>query len=148
MSYEKIATVLEINTDNMTETWMLKVRESKNANLLSHLTNSQLRDHVPSMLQEVSQLIRSGGQNVAVHTREARADAHVRFQQQCGISDLVEAIALLRMVILDYLADVYSEPSLKMRVNSYAAVARIVNAYLDEELRYASSLQIGDSSSS
>jgi hypothetical protein len=148
MLYEQIATALEKDTEGMTETWMLKVRESKSANLLAHLTNSQLRDHVPAMLQEMSQLIRSGGQNVAGHTREARADAHVRFQQQCGIGDLVEAIALLRMVVLDYLADVCSEPSLKMRINSYAGVARIVNAYLDEELRYASSLHVDENRSS
>jgi hypothetical protein len=140
MAYKQVAASLETHTEEMTETWMLKVRDSKRPNLLSNLTNSQLRDHIPNMMQEICQLIRAGGQATATNTRAAREDAHVRFQQHCGIGDLMEVISLLRMVVLDYLAIVCSDASMNLSIESYAAMARIVNSYLDEELQYASSL--------
>jgi hypothetical protein len=125
--------------DTLTDLWTSMVHEDRRILSDQLLTETQLIDHVPRMIDEVAELLRNGETPSIHEAREARVHVYLRHRQGYRGRDLVRELSILRLVVLDYFATVPDErPSLTIR--EHAEASRIVNLYLDEELRYAVSI--------
>ena len=74
------------------------------------------------------------------NSQEARANVYVRFHQGYKGRDLIRELSLLRITLLDHLLDISSDETLAPDPESSHNAARILNLYLDEEMRYAISV--------
>lgn len=134
--HERFAdSVIEART-HLTDLWTQSVRQDPRIRSDEKLTESELIDHVPLMLDELAALLRSGETPSLHDAREARVHVYLRLRKGYRARDLVRELSLLRLVVLDYLSAVpATQPG--MSLSDHAAAARIVNLYLDEEMRYA-----------
>jgi hypothetical protein len=133
------ASALEPARDALTDQWTAMIREDGRIQSDEALTDNQLVDHVPRMIEEVVELLRTGEAPSITKAREARVHVYLRHRQGYRGRDLVRELSHLRLVLLDYFATLIDhEPALT--ITDHAAAARIVNLYLDEELRYVVSI--------
>lgn len=137
MAHPELADWIEQNTDALTSRWIEAVRADSRIHSDADLSEDGLRNHIPALIEEVCNLIRTGELPSLTNVREARVHAYVRFRQGYRASDLVREIALLRLTILDHLAAGLLERSLPTPTESYMEVARRINQYFDEEMAYA-----------
>jgi hypothetical protein len=137
MADADLATLLEANIEYLTETWMRDVRNDNRINSDEGLSRSELRDHVPAILEDLCGLIRSGETPDHTNTPEGRVKVYVRLMQGYLGRDLAREISLLRIMLLDFLADKCSEPPFDANIKPYHFAARIINLYMDETLRNA-----------
>lgn len=147
MNQAAIADEIENTIDRLIETWTEAVRDDPRIESDATLSKPELIDHVPAILHEICALIRNNETPEVRNSQEARANVYVRFHQGYKGRDLIRELSLLRITLLDYLLDVSSnEPTARDTEGSHNA-ARILNLYLDEEMRYAISVY-GNASSS
>lgn len=137
MADEKLAVLLESQIEYLTDAWMDTVRKDPRINSDDVLSRSQLRDHVPAILEDICQLLRSGETPDFTNTLEGRVNVYLRLLQGYRGRDLAREISLLRILLLDFLADKCADGSLKANVRTYHRAARIINLYMDETLRNA-----------
>lgn len=117
------------------------VRSDEGITSAEDLSEGGLIDHVPCMLEEISDLLRDGRPVVAADIREARVHAYTRFRQGYRARDLVRESSHLRLILLDHLNDGLSRKvNGRPPLSSYHEATRAINLYLDEELRYAVSI--------
>lgn len=137
MAHPELADWIEKNTDALTSRWVEAVRADSRIHSDADLSEDGLRNHIPALIEEVSNLIRTGEVPSLTNVREARVHAYVRFRQGYRASELVREMALLRLTILDHLASGLLEKSVATPLDSYIEVARQINQYVDEEIIYA-----------
>lgn len=137
MADADLATLLEKNIESLTEAWMRAVRDDNRINSDDGLSRSELRDHVPAILEDLCVLIKSGETPDHINTLEGRVTVYMRLIQGYRGRDLAREISLLRMLLLDFLADKCSDPSFGANIKTYHFAARIINLYMDETLRNA-----------
>lgn len=140
MNINKIADIIERHNTEIVNEWVKAVRETLSFGASSDLSDGGLRDHVPQVLEEIAALLRTGDIPGILNTREARVSAYTRYTQNYRISELVTEIAILRRSIFNRLqTTLISRPS-EINLSEYARSADTINAYLDEEMRYGSSI--------
>ncbi|HKY06259.1 MAG TPA: RsbRD N-terminal domain-containing protein [Blastocatellia bacterium] len=137
MAHPELADWIERYTDVLTSRWIEAVRADSRIHSDADLSEDGLRDHIPALIEEVCQLIRTGEIPSLVNVREARVHAYVRFRQGYRASELVREMALLRLIILDHLTRGLVENSLATPQDAYVQTARLINQYIDEEMIYA-----------
>jgi hypothetical protein len=123
----------------LTELWTTSVRQDPRITSDGRLTESELIDHIPRMIDEVVELLLESATPSINDAREARIHVYLRLRQGYRARDVVRELSLLRLVLLDYLAAVPGQRP-GITVEDHAAAMRIINLYLDEELRYAISI--------
>jgi hypothetical protein len=137
----EIADLIQRSADELLRLWINAVRSDEGITSDEDLSEGGLIDHVPFMLEEISEMLRDGRKPTAADIREARVHAYTRFRQGYRARDLVRESSHLRLLLLDHLND-----GLRSKVNgrpplaSYHEATRAINLYLDEELRYAVSI--------
>jgi hypothetical protein len=141
MSREEIADLLDRHNERLTEEWMRAVRVDPRNQSSGALTRPELADHAPAIIEEICGLIRSGELPDLNNTFEARAGVYLRFHQGYRGRDLVRELSLLRILLLDYEMKVWRgrAPNLPAHIEA----SRIINLYIDEELRLAISVFAG-----
>ncbi len=137
MAHPELADWIEKNTDALTSQWVEAVRADSRIHSDADLSEDGLRDHIPALIEEVSNLIRTGEVPSLMNVREARVHAYVRFRQGYRASELVREMALLRLTILDHVSRGLLDKSLSTPPEAYIQVARQINQYIDEEMIYA-----------
>ena len=140
MSQEAIADEVEAQIDRLIETWTLAVRNDPRIQSDDKLSKPELIDHVPAIVREICVLIRNDETPDVRNSDEARANVYVRFHQGYRGRDLIRELSLLRITLLEHIADISSDESIVADRESSHKAARIVNLYLDEEMRYAISV--------
>ncbi len=121
--------------------WVDAVRSDEGITSDEDLSEGGLIDHVPLMLEEISELLRDGRRPTAADIREARVHAYTRFRQGYRARDLVRESSHLRLILLDHLSDGLARMAIKRPpLGTYHEAVRSINLYLDEELRYAVSI--------
>ena len=146
MNQTHIAIGIGSHVNKLTEAWMQQVRDDDRITSDEGLTRHELQDHVPQIIEEICELIKTGDQPGLQNTHEARASVYLRYNQGYRGRDLVRELSLLRLLLFDHLTHLFSINS-TLIVEDYATSARIINLYLDEEMRYAISVY-GDQSQS
>jgi RsbRD-like negative regulator of sigma factor len=140
MSQAAIADQIESHIGNLIEDWTAAVREDPRIQSDENLTKPELIDHVPAILEEICELIRKREIPGVRNSLEARANVYVRFHQGYTGRDLVRELSLLRITLLDYLMDLSTGGTIGLSFEERHEAGKIINLYLDEEMRYAISV--------
>jgi len=140
MSQAAIADQIESHIGNLIEDWTAAVREDPRIQSDENLTKPELIDHVPAILEEICELIRKREIPGVRNSFEARANVYVRFHQGYTGRDLVRELSLLRITLLDYLMDLSPGGTIGLSFEERHEAGKIINLYLDEEMRYAISV--------
>ena len=141
MTLPEIADLIDRGAAELLRLWIDAVRADEGITSDEDLSEGGLIDHVPFMLEEISELLRDGRPVAAADIREARVHAYTRFRQGYRARDLVRESSHLRLILLDHLKDGLSRKTNgSTPLGSYHEAARAINLYLDEELRYAVSI--------
>jgi hypothetical protein len=140
MANEKLTAIIEENIEGITEVWIRAVRQDARIESDAELTRNELRDHVPAMLEEICELLKTGETPDPTNTLEGRVKVFLRVSQGYTGRDLSRELSLLRTVLLDYLFMRCREAYLEADLKTYFPVSRIINLYLDEALRNAISV--------
>jgi len=140
MTNQVIADRLEAGIQEVVARWRSAVRSDQRIRSDSALSQRELTDHVPQIVEEICDLIRSDQDPSISTTDEARANVYIRVRQGYSGPELVWELSLLRMALLGYLAELQSEAQLDINLNRYVRLSGIVNHYIDLELRYAISV--------
>lgn len=140
MSQETIANKLQARIGQLIEEWCAAVREDPRIESADTLSQPELVDHVPAILEEICSLIRKDEIPDLRNVHEARANVYTRFHQGYKGRDLVRELSRLRITLLDHLIQISLAESGGLNVEEWHAAATILNLYLDEEMRYAISV--------
>ncbi len=141
MTLPEIADLIDESAEQLLRAWMEAVRSDEGITSDEDLSEGGLIDHVPFMLEEISDLLRDGRPVAAADIREARVHAYTRFRQGYRARDLVRESSHLRLILLDHVKDgLTAKTNGRTPLGAYHEAARAINLYLDEELRYAVSI--------
>jgi hypothetical protein len=140
MAHANLANWIESHNEDLTSRWIDAVRRDARIQSDADLPQDGLRNHIPAVIDEICDLMRSDDLPTLVNTREARVHAYVRFRQGYRARELVRELSLLRITLLDHLAASLSDKSLGATVESYTSAVRLIDLYVDEEMSYAVSV--------
>lgn len=140
MPNQDFADLIERNIENLVEEWMIAVRADESIISSDDLSEGGLRDHVPQVLEEICEILRTEQKPNVFNTREARVNAYTRYCQNYRAQDLAAEISLLRMILLDCLSKSLQYSETKFELQDYFTATRLINLYLDEEMRYGFSI--------
>jgi hypothetical protein len=137
----EIADLIDESAGELLRAWIDAVRSDEAISSDDDLSEGGLVDHVPCMLEELSDMLRAGRLPAAANICEARVHAYTRFRQGYRARDLVRESSLLRLLLLDHVsAGLCRATNGGTPLGRYHEAARAINLYLDEELRYAVSI--------
>jgi hypothetical protein len=119
--------------------WMDSVRRDPRISSDNSLKDSGLRDHVPQLLEEICDHLQSGASPEVGSVREGPVHVYTRYCQGFRARDLVSEISLLRLILLDHIIKCPTHGSTSIDPG-YLDSCRIINLYIDQELRYAFSI--------
>jgi hypothetical protein len=140
MAHADLADWIENRKEKITTAWIESVRAEPRIQSDADLSEAGLRDHVPAVIAEICDLLRSGQLPTLINTREGRVHAYVRFRQGYRARELVRELSLLRLTLLHHIAGRLFDGADKMTAEAYLSAARLVNLYVDEEMSYAVSV--------
>lgn len=140
MKRNELADIVEQSIAKITDDWIIAVRDHQRITSSDDLSDGGLRDHVPQVLDEIITLLRTNSVPNIHNTREARVSAYTRYSQDYRISELITEIALLRRIIFNYLYASMLKQQTTLDLHEYSSASNIINAYLDEEMRFGSSI--------
>ena len=141
MAHADLADYIETRKEEITSTWVEAVRQEPRIQSDAELSETGLRDHIPSLIEEICGLLRSNEFPTVTNTQEARVHAYVRFRQGYRGREIVRELSLLRQALLDSIAERLQQGSAReLTVEAYLFAARLINLYIDEELSYAISV--------
>jgi|GEM_PF-833328 len=134
MANEKLSRLIEKKREDLTQNWMRMVRSDSRIDSDDLLTRSELRDHVPAILEEICDLLLADETPTPTNTLEGRVKVFLRIQQGYRGLDLAREVCLLRTSVLDFLAEQCSTPDFNADLKTYHSSARIIDRYFDEVL--------------
>jgi len=140
MSQPAIADDIENHLEGLIEIWTSAVRNDPRIESDENLSKPELIDHVPAIIQEICALIRKNEIPTVRNSNEARANVYVRYQQGYKGRDLIRELSLLRITLLDHLMEMSEYKGSLFNSEEAHNAGRILNLYLDEEMRYAISV--------
>lgn len=140
MTIPNLADLIQGHSREIVNAWIEAVRADQRIHSDEDLTDQGLRNHVPFLIEEICQLLRAGETPQAANTREGRVHVYTRYRQGYRARDLVCELSLLRLQLLDELAEGMLANSGLGGLRAYVEAARYINRYIDEELRYAISV--------
>lgn len=141
MSPDEIASLIEEHRDRLVADWVEAVRADETIKSDADLSDGGLINHVPVLIEEVCDVLRSGQRPGLHNTTEARVHAYTRYCQDYRGRDLIRETGLLRLLLYGHVTDHYAERPLGPSDLAVLFDAlRVINSYLDEELRYAVSI--------
>lgn len=140
MSPATVASLIESHIRQLVEKWSLAVRHDPRIESDANLSKPELIDHVPAIIEEICELIRNSETPGVRNSLEARANVYLRFHQGYKGRDLIRELSLLRITLLDDLMEIIAGQQSTVSVRDHHEIAKIINLYLDEEMRYAISV--------
>src|SRR5262252_9051907 len=118
MTNQAIADRLEAGIQEVVARWRSAVRSDQRIRSDSALSQRELTDHVPQIIEEICDLIRSDQEPSISTTDEARANVYIRIRQGYSGPELVWELSLLRTTLLGYLAELQPETQLGIDLDS------------------------------
>lgn len=140
MNQPIIAMALETHIDKLIQDWSLAVRDDPRIESDAKLSDPELIDHVPAIIEEICELIRKREMPSVRNSHEARVNVYMRFWQGYKGRDLIRELSLLRITLLEFLKEISLNASFGINAEQSHDAAILLNLYLDEEMRYAISV--------
>jgi len=138
MLAHELADLIQIRSEEIVNSWMSAVRNDPRIHSDSALSSSGLRDHIPAIVEEICQFLRGSEMPSAGNTQEGRVHTYVRYRQGYRGRDLVCELSLLRLILLNNIAEHLMDEGCELK--HFVKASQTINVYIDEELRYAISL--------
>ena len=132
--------LIKQNTEKIVTDWIAAVRADESIISAEDLSEGGLRDHIPQVIEEICEVLHSDKDPSIFNTREARVNAYTRYSQNYRAQDLAAELSLLRMTLLDCLTESLLSTAKKFELRDYIAANRLINLYIDEEMRYGFSI--------
>src|SRR5215467_11176552 len=130
-----IASIRQHNS-GLVKIWIDTVRADDRIRSDQDLSDGGLADHIPIMLEEICEHLESGQIPSSSSIREARVHVYLRYQTGYRGRDLVRELSQLRILLHDHLTEV-ARNSPDITFESFSQSLRLINQYIDEELRFA-----------
>lgn len=140
MSQAAIADAIENNIGRLIEIWTSVVRDDPRNTSDENLSKPELIDHVPAIIEEICGLVRKNEVPDVRSSHEARANVYIRYKQGYKGRDLIRELSLLRIILLDHLKEISEDKEPTVDSEEIHNASKILNLYLDEEMRYAISV--------
>ena len=140
MARTVLADWIENYKDELAARWINAVRADARIISDQDLSDEGLRDHIPAVIEELVELLRSPVPPAIHNIQEARVHAYVRFRQGYRARDLVREVSVLRLMLLDHIAAALADRSLGLTAHSVIETLRLIDSYIDEEMSYAVSV--------
>ncbi len=140
MAHVDLADYIETRKDEIISAWIEAVRQEPRIQSDAELSETGLRDHIPSVIAEICSLLRSNEPPTLTNTREARVHAYVRFRQGYRGREIVRELSLLRRTLIDHIAERLTSGAQDLTIEAYLSAARLIDLYIDEEMSYAISV--------
>jgi hypothetical protein len=140
MAQPDIANLIERSASDLVRLWVEAVRADAGITSDGDLTEGGLVDHVPAMIEEICELLRTGARPEAANTRESRVHAYTRFRQGYRARDLIRESSHLRLILHEHVNDKLRFQTADARRGAYHEAAHAINLYIDEEMCYAVSI--------
>jgi hypothetical protein len=140
MAQPDIANLIEQSATELVRLWVETVRADAAITSDHDLSEGGLIDHIPGVIYEVCEVLRSGATPRTDNTRESRVHAYTRFRQGYRARDLIRESSHLRLILLDHISSALRFQTTDARFGAYHDAARSINLYIDEEMRYAVSI--------
>jgi hypothetical protein len=137
MAHVGLADWIEERNEEITSAWTEAVRREPRIQSDAELSEIGLRNHIPSVIAEICDLLRANEFPTLTNTREARVHAYIRFRQGYRAREIVRELSLLRLTLLDLIAERLPE---ELAIKDYLSAARLIDLYIDEEMSYAVSV--------
>jgi hypothetical protein len=128
---------IERNSARLIQQWTQAVRADPRIQSDESLATPELIDHVPAIVAEICELMRSGETPGVTNTREARANVYTRVRQGYSGRDLVRELSFLRITLINFVFETVSQPQPGVTTSDWQDAILLLNLYLDEEMRYA-----------
>jgi hypothetical protein len=140
VSLPHIAGLIEAQGQDIVSAWVTAVRNDPRIQSDENLTDQGVRNHIPFLIEEICQILQAGEVPQVDNTREGRVHSYTRYRQGYRARDLITEISLLRLLLLDRVAELVWSTQRERAFGTYIEAANIINRYLDEELRYGISV--------
>lgn len=140
MAHTDLADWVENHKEDLTTRWADAVRSDPRIQSDADLSADGLRNHIPAMIEEICEMLRSDDVPTTSNTKEGRVHAYIRYRQGYRAREFVRELSLLRLTLLDHLAARFMNQSLGVTSGSFISAMRLVDSYIDEELSYAVSV--------
>ncbi|MDT7602224.1 MAG: hypothetical protein QOF61_221 [Acidobacteriota bacterium] len=140
MAQPDIANLIEQSATELVRLWVEAVRADTGITSDSDLSEGGLIDHIPGVIDEICEVLRSRALPRLDNTRESRVHAYTRFRQGYRARDLIRESSHLRLILLDHVSRKLRYQAGDTRFGAYHDAARSINLYIDEEMRYAVSI--------
>jgi hypothetical protein len=135
-----IADLIQQSADELLRLWVSAVRNDTRITSDGDLSEGGLIDHVPAVIEEICEVLRAGEAPHVDNTRESRVHAYTRFRQGFRARDLIRESSHLRLILHEHICRSLRFLDSDSRFGAYHEAARIINLYIDEEMRYAVSI--------
>jgi len=134
----RIADYLGERSDAIIEEWIIAVRQDPAILASDTVTELQLRDHMPQLLQDLVALLRDKCHAVQQRTRE---DSHLhgedRWQYGYELSELLRELAIFRSVLMKSLIK-FEEEGGHVHLSAMRPARRTVHRFIDDLARRSS----------
>ena len=140
MAQDEIANLIERDAQRLVGVWVEVVRRDETILSDADLSEGGLIDHIPHLIEEVCAVLRSGETPAVENTHEARVHAYTRFRQGYRARDLIRETSHLRLILSDHVAAGLDAWNGHADTRRRIEAIRVINQYIDEELRYAVSI--------
>jgi hypothetical protein len=140
MAQPDIANLIEQSAGELVRLWVDAVRSDGAITSDGDLSEGGLIDHIPAVIEEICEVLRSGVAPRIDNTRESRVHAYTRFRQGYRARDLIRESSHLRLILQDHISRGLRYQASEARFGAYHEAARAINLYIDEEMRYAVSI--------
>jgi len=137
MESSTIARKIRANVNQLIQSWAGQVRADPRIKSDAELTQPDLIDHVPAIIDEICQLLEQDEVPSIRNTVEARANVYTRVNQGYRARDLVRELSILRITLIDYVEEIHADRWLGIGSAERQGASRTINLYLDEEMRHA-----------
>lgn len=136
----EIADLIEQSAGELLRLWIDTVRADQGITSDHDLSEGGLIDHIPAVIDEICDVLRTGDAPHIENTRESRVHAYTRFRQGYRARDLVRESSHLRLILQDHISRGLRFQTADARFGAYHEATRVINRYIDEEMRYAVSI--------
>ena len=133
---DQLAYFLAEHREKIMERWVTYVHQDEELGAVKNLDHEQLKDHLPAILDSLSDTLREAfSQGIKEEGLwKAAKHGHIRWKQDCNISELIREFALLRTVLIQHLVE-FQESHQQFGGVGWLFGMTVVHGYLDDAIR-------------
>ncbi len=127
MAQPDIADLIQQSAGDLVRLWVNAVRGDSRITSDGDLSEGGLIDHIPAVIEEICEVLRTGDTPHVDNTRESRVHAYTRFRQGFRARDLIRESSHLRLILHDHISRGLRFQNSDARFGAYHEAARTIN---------------------